>query len=219
MLDSRISTRRQPGCWRIIGLISFSRTCGSRLMEPELASKWLELLKEIAPRIDRVAFPFNPATPPYADFWLKPFKAAAAFVAPVRARSELESAVAAQAARANPGPWSDAGAEGGAGWRRTHLGGHAGLCELHKAAVMQASCTALTFGPAQAAQGCRHRTRQQDRQNGLAIKAKGQGAGRAGSVNEIALISSMMMSPVFMPKTELDPIFSGTSMLRSAMPR
>ena len=48
------------------------------VMEPTIASKWLELLKEIAPRVNRVAFLFNPATAPYADVYLNPFKAAAA---------------------------------------------------------------------------------------------------------------------------------------------
>ena len=43
-----------------------------------MAGKWLELLKEIAPRVTRVAFLFNPATAPYAEQFLKAFKAAAA---------------------------------------------------------------------------------------------------------------------------------------------
>ena len=59
-------------------------------LEPSMAGKWLELLKEIAPRVDRVAILFNPATAPYAEYYLNPFKAAAAsfaveaIVAPVR---------------------------------------------------------------------------------------------------------------------------------------
>jgi putative ABC transport system substrate-binding protein len=35
--------------------------------EPTMASKWLELLKEIAPRVTRVAMMFNPATATYAN--------------------------------------------------------------------------------------------------------------------------------------------------------
>jgi putative tryptophan/tyrosine transport system substrate-binding protein len=39
---------------------------GFTVMEPTMAGKWLELLKEIAPRVNRAAFLFNPATAPYA---------------------------------------------------------------------------------------------------------------------------------------------------------
>ena len=52
---------------------------GFIVMEPEVAGKWLELLKEIGPRVSRVAFLFNPTTAPYAEYYLKPFKAAAGF--------------------------------------------------------------------------------------------------------------------------------------------
>jgi len=71
--------------------------------EPTLASKWLELLKEVAPRVNRVAFLFNPTTAPYFEYYLTPFKAAArslgveAIVAPVRERVEFEAIIAAQA--------------------------------------------------------------------------------------------------------------------------
>jgi putative tryptophan/tyrosine transport system substrate-binding protein len=51
---------------------------GFTIMEPSMGGKWLELLKEIAPQVRRVAFLFNPATAPYVDVYLKPFKAAAA---------------------------------------------------------------------------------------------------------------------------------------------
>ena len=37
-------------------------------MAPTMASKWLEMLKEIAPRVKRVAFLFNPATAPYFEY-------------------------------------------------------------------------------------------------------------------------------------------------------
>jgi putative ABC transport system substrate-binding protein len=73
---------------------------GFMVMEPTMAGKWLELLKEIAPRVARVALLFNPATATYAEYYLKPFKAAAASFAveaialPVRDTSELESVIA-----------------------------------------------------------------------------------------------------------------------------
>ena len=68
---------------------------GFTLTEPTMMSKWLELLKEIAPQVSRVAFLFNPATTPYRDIYLNPFKAAApslaiqAIPAPVHSASEL----------------------------------------------------------------------------------------------------------------------------------
>lgn len=78
-------------------------------IEPTMAGKWLELLKEIAPSVTRAALLFNPATAPYAQNYLTPFKAAAALLAlemiaaPVRNISELESAIAAQAGAPNSG--------------------------------------------------------------------------------------------------------------------
>jgi putative tryptophan/tyrosine transport system substrate-binding protein len=77
--------------------------------EPTMAGKWLELLKQVAPRIDRVAMLYNPVSAPYADYWLTPFKAAApgfaveALAAPVRDTSELEPVFAAQAREPNGG--------------------------------------------------------------------------------------------------------------------
>jgi putative ABC transport system substrate-binding protein len=78
-------------------------------MEPTMAGKWLEMLKEIAPRVKRVAFLFNPATAPYFEYYLNPFKATApsfaveAIAAPARDVSELESVIAAQAHAPNGG--------------------------------------------------------------------------------------------------------------------
>jgi putative ABC transport system substrate-binding protein len=78
-------------------------------IEPTMAGKWLELLKEVAPNVTRVALLFNPATAPYAEYYLGPLKAAAAsfavkaIAAPVRDARELESVVAAQAREPNSG--------------------------------------------------------------------------------------------------------------------
>jgi putative ABC transport system substrate-binding protein len=82
---------------------------GFNVSEPTLSSKLMELLKEIAPRVARIAMLFNPTTATYAEYWLKPFKAAAAsfaveaIAAPVRDRSELDSVFAAQTREPNGG--------------------------------------------------------------------------------------------------------------------
>jgi len=82
---------------------------GFTSIEPTMAGKWLELLKEIAPRVARVAFLFNPMTAPYAGYFLNPLKAAAlssgvdVIAVPVRDTSELETVVAAQARELNSG--------------------------------------------------------------------------------------------------------------------
>ena len=87
---------------------SFSRPGGNatgfNVSEQTMAGKWMELLKEIAPRVVRVAMLFNPVSAAaFAEYWLTPFKAAApsfaveAIAAPVRDRSELKSVIAAQA--------------------------------------------------------------------------------------------------------------------------
>jgi putative ABC transport system substrate-binding protein len=65
------------------------------------------LLKEMAPHIARAAFLFSPAAVPFAEFYLKPFKAAGrslaveTIAAPVQDTSEIESVVAAQAREPN----------------------------------------------------------------------------------------------------------------------
>ena len=43
-------------------------------MEQTMAGKWLELLKEIAPRVNRVAFLFNPATATFAEYLSEPLQ-------------------------------------------------------------------------------------------------------------------------------------------------
>jgi putative ABC transport system substrate-binding protein len=92
-----VASFARPG-GNVTGFINF---------EPTIAGKWLELLKEIAPRVARVAFLFNPATATYFEYFLNPFKAAArsfgveAIAAPVHDRSELESVIAIQAREPN----------------------------------------------------------------------------------------------------------------------
>ena len=68
-------------------------------LESSLIGKWLELLKEIAPRVTRVAVMFNPDTAPYAEYYLRPLRAAApklgvkAFAATVRSESDIQEAI------------------------------------------------------------------------------------------------------------------------------
>ena len=82
---------------------------GFQVWEASLGGKWLELLKEIAPRVTRVAMLFNPSVAPYAESFLNHFKAAASsfavepIAAPVRDISSLESAIVAQALAPNGG--------------------------------------------------------------------------------------------------------------------
>jgi putative tryptophan/tyrosine transport system substrate-binding protein len=58
----------RPG-GHITGFINF---------EFSIRTKWLEALKQIAPRITRVALIYNPETAPYADLFQQPVEAAAA---------------------------------------------------------------------------------------------------------------------------------------------
>jgi putative tryptophan/tyrosine transport system substrate-binding protein len=82
---------------------------GFTIMEPMMGGKWLELLKEIAPHLDRAAFLFNPATAPYVHYYLDPFNAAAAsskleaIAAPIHDTSELETVVGVEARKSNTG--------------------------------------------------------------------------------------------------------------------
>jgi putative ABC transport system substrate-binding protein len=82
---------------------------GFTTLEGSLGGKWLELLKEVAPRVARVAVLFNPTTAEFAEYYLNPLKAASAsfgvevIAAPVHDTTELESVVARQAREPNGG--------------------------------------------------------------------------------------------------------------------
>src|SRR5262249_1658159 len=82
---------------------------GFSTIEGSLGGKWVELLREIAPRVARTALLFNPATAPFFEYYLKSFNAAAAsfgmeaITAPVRDTSGLESVIAASAREPNGG--------------------------------------------------------------------------------------------------------------------
>ena len=80
---------------------------GPNLDISEEGGKWVQLLKEIAPSTERVALLFNPATGPPLKFFMPSIQAGASSVAvqvsvaPVHAKDEIESVIAAQAR--NPG--------------------------------------------------------------------------------------------------------------------
>jgi len=45
-------------------------------IESSIGGKWLELVKEIAPTVRRIAIIYNPPTAPFAAYYLRPFEAA-----------------------------------------------------------------------------------------------------------------------------------------------
>jgi putative ABC transport system substrate-binding protein len=69
--------------------------------ESMIGGKWLQLLKEVDPRIARVAVIFNPQTAPFAAMFLRSVQAAAPGLAvevaamPVQSEAEIETAVMA----------------------------------------------------------------------------------------------------------------------------
>jgi putative tryptophan/tyrosine transport system substrate-binding protein len=82
---------------------------GFTTIEGSMSGKWLELLKEISPHVNRVAFLFNPETATYAEYYLNLFKTAGtsfgmeATPAPVRDKSEIGTVMATLAGRPNGG--------------------------------------------------------------------------------------------------------------------
>src|SRR6516164_7834 len=74
-----------------------------------LGGKWVELLKEVAPRVTRVTLLFNPPTATFVEDYLNSFKAAAAargmeaLAAPVHDMPEVEHLLATRAREPNSG--------------------------------------------------------------------------------------------------------------------
>jgi putative tryptophan/tyrosine transport system substrate-binding protein len=74
-------------------------TTGFTNVEPSIGGKWVELLKQLAPHVARVALIFNPTTAPYAPPFLRLAETAATSLAmepiitPVKSKSEIVSAL------------------------------------------------------------------------------------------------------------------------------
>jgi putative ABC transport system substrate-binding protein len=94
-----VSSLAQPG----------GNATGFATIEGTLGGKWMELLKEIAPRVARAALLFNPATGPYFEYYVKSLNSAAAsfgveaIIAPAHDMSEVESVIAGLAREPNGG--------------------------------------------------------------------------------------------------------------------
>jgi putative ABC transport system substrate-binding protein len=94
-----VSNMRQPG----------GNVTGFSLLEFSLGGKWLNLLKEIAPALKRVAVVFDPGTAPFFKFFVPVFDAAAPPLGvqvinlPVLTRSEIEPGLTEFAREPNSG--------------------------------------------------------------------------------------------------------------------
>jgi ABC-type uncharacterized transport system substrate-binding protein len=82
---------------------------GFSMYEVAIGSKWLDLLKEVAPGLSRVAVMFNPETSPQSQFFMRSIEAAAPslgvqpVVVPVRATPDIEAAIESFARGPNGG--------------------------------------------------------------------------------------------------------------------
>ena len=78
-------------------------------VEASLSGKWIEMLKDIVPRITRAALMFNPETAPYFDYYLRPFETGAQsyaiepIAAPIRNAADIERVIASLSDRPEPG--------------------------------------------------------------------------------------------------------------------
>ena len=98
--DGFVASLARPG-GRITGLTNF---------EPTMGGKWLEILKEIAPGVARIALLFNPQTSPGGgSFYSRPIEAAAETLAmqpismPFHNATEIEPAITKFARHSNSG--------------------------------------------------------------------------------------------------------------------
>jgi ABC-type uncharacterized transport system substrate-binding protein len=72
-------------------------TTGFAVFEPEIGTKWMQVLKEIAPETKRAAVIFNPDTAPYYKLYMNSIESAGAsfavIEAPVHSRADIEAAI------------------------------------------------------------------------------------------------------------------------------
>jgi len=84
-----------------------SNVTGFTSYEPAMGSKWLELLKGVAPQVARVAIIYNPETAPYAGTLLRSIEAAGPNFAvqpiamPIQDAGTIEKAIEAFAREIN----------------------------------------------------------------------------------------------------------------------
>jgi putative ABC transport system substrate-binding protein len=94
-----VASLPRPG-GNITGFINF---------ESSLSGKWIEMLKDIVPRVARAALIFNPETAPYFAYYLQPFEVAARtsavepVAAPVRTAADIERILASLGGRPDTG--------------------------------------------------------------------------------------------------------------------
>jgi putative tryptophan/tyrosine transport system substrate-binding protein len=94
-----VASVRQPG-GNVTGFSSY---------ESSIGGKWLDLLKEVAPGVARVAVMINPDTAPQSKFYISAIEAAAAslgvqvIATPVRAAADIEPALESFARQPNGG--------------------------------------------------------------------------------------------------------------------
>jgi putative ABC transport system substrate-binding protein len=68
-------------------------------LEPTIGGKWLDLLKDVAPLLTRVAVMFNPQTAPYTEIYLRSLEVAGkkfsvqSFSAPVQSEADIEKVI------------------------------------------------------------------------------------------------------------------------------
>jgi putative tryptophan/tyrosine transport system substrate-binding protein len=82
---------------------------GFTYLEQTIGAKWLELLKEVAPSVRRVALMFNPESSPYSYLFFKSIETEAAkvgieaFIASVRSSADIEQAITSLGRGGNSG--------------------------------------------------------------------------------------------------------------------